>query len=58
MILRDDFTDDVFPAHAGVILSFQPCLTMFVSFSRTRGGDPVRKGRNGMTSKFFPHTRG
>ena len=50
--------EKVFPAHAGVILSFLWLSYSFQSFSRTRGGDPRFCSYWIISNMFFPHTRG
>ena len=48
----------IFPAHAGVILSWSIIEWLYKNFSRTRGGDPIWILRLVGTREFFPHTRG
>ena len=51
-------TIKVFPALAGVILQWQKLLDQKLSFSRTRGGDPIVLLDDAEEDKFFPHSRG
>ena len=48
----------VFPAHAGVIPTYQMQQLAEARFSRTRGGDPNDRGYRIRLWMFFPHTRG
>ena len=48
----------VFPAHAGVIPLKELRKSTYVSFSRTRGGDPSNRVFVVFLTVFFPHTRG
>ncbi len=48
----------LFPAHAGVILQPLCSSVSFVTFPRTRGGDPTRVEQVTNISLFSPHTRG
>ena len=48
----------VFPAHAGVILSLLPLAKNHLGISRTCGGDPQVWEVYGDYSAYFPHMRG
>ena len=48
----------LFPAHAGVIPCFMVFAPSFLSFPRTRGGDPVKLTFDAGKLIFSPHTRG
>ena len=48
----------VFPAYAGVIPADSANVTVIISLSRIRGGDPSRRINYGERKKSFPHTRG
>lgn len=50
--------EQLFPAHAGVILSIQRLQAESHSFPRTRGGDPVEGSGGIIVEGFSPHTRG
>ena len=54
----EESTQEVFPAYAGVILSFKISLRRLVGFSRTRGGDPDPTEGFVVARKLFPHMRG
>ena len=49
---------EVFPAPAGVILTFVLFVLVILGFPRTCGGDPkgIKKGKE--NPKFSPHLRG
>ena len=49
---------EVFPAHAGVILDVDKPTGELVGLSRTRGGDPVCPFAGNLRRRSFPHTRG
>ena len=49
---------NVFPAHAGVILSSLLSCSKAAGFSRTCGGDPGAYRPVALCLPFFPHTRG
>ena len=55
-MLRDLFS--LFPAYAGVILSFAVMPSTRMSFPRIRGGDPVMQKDEKTFIGFSPHTRG
>lgn len=50
--------EQLFPAHAGVIPKYQLTRGQFLSFPRTRGGDPIHEYHRMMATAFSPHTRG
>ena len=50
--------DDLFPAHAGVILRATVTAKRKGTFPRTRGGDPWSVGVSDYLKFFSPHTRG
>ena len=50
--------EQLFPAHAGVILKGFQHDGHMVSFLCTRGGDPVHWSGAGGIQSFSPHTRG
>lgn len=50
--------EQLFPAHAGVILRTLASSVMMVSFPRTRGGDPISLDFCASLVDFSPHTRG
>ena len=58
MNVHVQFVKDVFPAHAGVILSPLRAEEIDCSFPRTRGGDPVYGREETGAAEFSPHTRG
>ena len=48
----------LFPAHAGVILGTSEPYDIYISFPRTRGGDPYGPAYSIINDNFSPHTRG
>ena len=50
--------EQLFPAHAGVILWAIWQWEELSAFPRTRGGDPIHDGRKKVSALFSPHTRG
>lgn len=50
--------EQLFPAHAGVILSYTLTCAKANTFPRTRGGDPKVKELETTATAFSPHTRG
>ena len=50
--------DNLFPAHAGVILGTILLTYLCKSFPRTRGGDPIQWTTIQRVASFSPHTRG
>ena len=50
--------EQLFPAHAGVILHRFHRRNSRTSFPRTRGGDPRQSKPKKSTVTFSPHTRG
>ena len=48
----------LFPAHAGVIPSYQVLCAKRQAFPRTRGGDPFYRLLADVGELFSPHTRG
>ena len=50
--------EELFPAHAGVILTRHLMGEKQVAFPRTRGGDPKYARKASFTFPFSPHTRG
>ena len=48
----------LFPAHAGVILTFIDDYMVTIPFPRTRGGDPSSLFFVRLVMFFSPHTRG
>ena len=48
----------VFPARAGVILTFSKLRAKRRSLSRTSGGDPIPIVTNRQQLESFPHERG
>ena len=48
----------LFPAHAGVIRSWEEKMSSTSSFPRTRGGDPFAGRVCADDLCFSPHTRG
>ena len=55
-MLRDLFS--LFPAYAGVILTFGHFVVTFGTFPRIRGGDPLMIQAEQTWDNFSPHTRG
>ena len=47
--------ENVFPAHAGVILSLNKMGEVFVGIPRTRGGDPAAETRRLLLQVFPAH---
>ena len=50
--------EQLFPAHAGVILKAESEELKAITFPRTRGGDPNSRAENAEKASFSPHTRG
>ena len=48
----------LFPAYAGVILSFGIFKPVVIAFPRIRGGDPTQDIGTEFGFGFSPHTRG
>ena len=48
----------LFPAYAGVILTFTSSAFVSWSFPRIRGGDPETTAISHLQTIFSPHTRG
>ena len=49
---------ELFPAHAGVIPSRNSSWTYWLTFPRTRGGDPYNTPLFQIPCHFSPHARG
>ncbi len=53
-----DNIENVFPAHAGVILILAQSCAIGVGISRTCGGDPKFLQEQAEKDGYFPHMRG
>ena len=54
----DGRTNEVFPAHAGVILRQGGWIDKSIGISRTCGGDPLCRNSTLHCGQYFPHMRG